>query len=85
MWLDAVGHRDSSKQLYPVYDPAQDGGGYTEEFAAGRDVDLVWVGGHVHPGGLRDELRSVTCNELLFSSDAVMNQGPASFGSWTTG
>jgi hypothetical protein len=84
VWLDAVARNDSSKQLYPVYDPPQSGDGYSAQFSADQDVDIVWVGGHVHPGGLRDELKasSPDCNKLLFSSDAVMNQGPASFGSW---
>jgi plastocyanin len=83
VWLDAVGHKDATKQVYPVYDPAKDGSAYTTNFAADQDAELVWVGGHVHPGGLRDELRSVTCgSQLLFSSDATMNNGDASFGSW---
>lgn len=83
IWLDAVGQNEgSAKAIYPVYDPARDGAGYTATFSADRDAEIVWAGGHVHPGGLRDELHSVTCsNALLFSSDATMN-GPDSFGSW---
>jgi plastocyanin len=84
VWLDAVGHKSFAQSIYPVYNPAKDGSGYTETFSADQDAEIVWVGGHVHPGGLRDELHSVTCpgKPLLFSSDAVMNQGDASFGSW---
>ena len=83
MWLDAVGHKSAAQSIYPVYDPPKDGSGYTETFTADQDAEIVWVGGHVHPGGVRDELRSPTCgNKLLFTSEAVMNQGPPSFGSW---
>jgi plastocyanin len=83
VWLDAVGHKSFAKSIYPVYDPPKDGSGYTETFSADQDAEIVWVGGHVHPGGVRDELRSPTCgNKLLFTSEAVMNQGPPSFGSW---
>jgi len=83
VWLDAVAQREgSSKALYPVYDPPKSGAGYSATFTADQDAEIVWVGGHVHPGGLRDELRSVTCgNRLLFSSDAQMNLAN-SFGSW---
>src|SRR5687768_15748154 len=44
VWLDAVGHKEPSKQIYPVYDPERSGAGETAEFEADRDVDLVWVG-----------------------------------------
>ena len=83
VWLDAVGGGDFSKSVYPVYDPSPDGAGYKTTFSASQDAELVWVGGHVHPGGLRDELRSESCpdNPLLFSSDATMNSAD-SFGSW---
>ncbi|MGQ0831700.1 MAG: cupredoxin domain-containing protein [Microthrixaceae bacterium] len=86
VWLDAVGREEGSDTaLYPVYDPAKDGSGYSATFGAKQDAEIVWVGGHVHPGGLRDELRSVECDgALLFSSEARMN-GPNSFGSWDFG
>jgi plastocyanin len=97
VWLDAVGQKEGiSKSVYPVYDPRQDGSGYTATFSADQDAELVWVGGHVHPGGLRDDLTVHTCNgqpagdRLLFSSQAVPNTSPApddgpvgsNFGSW---
>lgn len=87
VWLDAVAQKEgSSKALYPVYDPAPDGEGYSAEFTAARDAELVWVAGHVHPGGLRTELSSPTCgNQLLFSSAAEMNDDQRSFGSWDFG
>lgn len=83
VWLDAVAQNEGSgSALYPVYDPAKDGTGYTARFRADENAELVWVGGHLHPGGIRDELRSVSCgNALLFSSKAEMN-GTDSFGSW---
>ncbi|MEY2420795.1 MAG: hypothetical protein QOI95_862 [Acidimicrobiaceae bacterium] len=84
VWLDAVANNDSTKQLYPVYDPAQDGTGYTSSFGVDRDAEIVWVGGHVHPGGLRDELFSETCGQPLFTSNAVPNDpaNPRTLGSW---
>lgn len=85
VWLDAVAQKEgSAKAIYPVYDPGKDGSGYTATFQANQDAEIVWVGGHVHPGGLRDELRSVTCDKPLFTSEAIMNS-PASFGSWDFG
>ncbi|HEX9682548.1 MAG TPA: hypothetical protein VGA13_05665 [Acidimicrobiales bacterium] len=53
------------------------GGGST----AGQAWRLVWVGGHVHPGGLRDELVVGGCGSVpgpdevvAFTSDAVLNR-----------
>lgn len=84
VWFDAVGKNEPGKQIYPVYDPAQNGIGYTAEFGVDRDAELVWVGGHVHPGGLRDELFSNTCGQPLFTSEARPNDptNPQSLGSW---
>ena len=97
VWLDTVGQNEGiSKSIYPVYDPKRDGSGYTATFSADQDAELVWVGGHVHPGGLRDDLAAHTCNgapagdRLLFSSQAVPNTSPppddgpvgSNFGSW---
>lgn len=100
IWLDVVGG------IYPVYNPSQNGTRTDpldstrtiherkRSFSVNQNTELVWTGGHVHPGGVRDELRSETCDgkptpgsPLLFSSDAVHNDRngsvPAgSFGSW---
>ena len=49
----------------------------------------MWAGGHVHPGGLRDDLSAVRCNgqdlpspQLLFRSDAVLTPNRGVLGSW---
>src|SRR2546429_7786599 len=54
----------------------------TNHFSVNQEAELVWIGGHVHPGGVRDELHAETCKSnpaavagspLLFNSQAVLN------------
>jgi len=61
----------------------------TNTFKVDQEAELVWIGGHVHPGGVRDELHAETCNgapvsgsPLLFNSQAVLNSAGSKFGSW---
>jgi len=69
----------------------------TNTFKVDQEAELVWIGGHVHPGGVRDELHAETCNgapvsgsPLLFNSQAVLNSTwptppptyTSKFGSW---
>jgi plastocyanin len=97
VWFDTVSQNEGlSKAIYPVYDPKRDGRGYPATFKAGQNAELVWVGGHVHPGGLKDELTARPCpgdppgDKLLFRSEAVLNTAPppddqppgSNFGSW---
>jgi plastocyanin len=102
IWLDVVGGNNAA---YPVYNPTRTGARVDpvdatrtihlrkKDFSVARNYEIVWAGGHVHPGGVRDELRSESCNgqgqnsALLFSSDAIHNTRDGtipsgSFGSW---
>ncbi|MHB8671507.1 MAG: cupredoxin domain-containing protein [Acidimicrobiales bacterium] len=93
VWLDTVAEKDFSRSIYPIYLPDR-GAGFKTSFTVKRDEELVWTAGHVHPGGLRDELRLESCSgsaqpgsPLLFSSTAVPNTGPGrdpsrNLGSW---
>lgn len=103
LWYDVVGG------FYPVYNPsnvvdtvtdpeAPSGFSHTRKRtfnAASADTEIVWMAGHVHPGGMRTEVRVERCNgatvagsPLLYDSEAVFNDWAAqqppgsSFGSW---
>lgn len=102
LWFDNVGG------LYPVYNPTQTGPEIagdrldsarqvhtrTRSFSVNQDTEIVWLAGHVHPGGLRDDVRVERCDgandatrPLLFSSEAIANTWDGvvpeqSFGSW---
>ena len=101
LWFDEVGG------LYPVYNPTQAGPEVRvdpvdptrsvhvrrREFRINQDMEILWMAGHVHPGGLRLDIKQHTCGgagkakDLLFSSKAIPNTRngtvPAgSFGSW---
>lgn len=101
LWFDEVGG------LYPVYNPTQTGPEVGKDpvdptrsvhvrrrtFSVNQDMEIVWLAGHVHPGGLRLDVKQHTCNrtsrprDLLFSSKAVPNLRngvvpEGSFGSW---
>lgn len=94
LWFDVTG-----KTFYPVYDPVPTG---QIDAATGRPIhrknrtwgthatnyELIWMAGHVHPGGLRNEVRFQSCgNQPVFTSEARFNPRPGvdpdvSFGSW---
>ena len=93
LWFDVVGG------FYPVYDPQQTGvqdpitgrmiHRRTDTFGPrSKNYELIWMAGHVHPGGLRDEVRIGSCGSTpVFNSEAVLNQREGvteaqSFGSW---
>ncbi|HVE94597.1 MAG TPA: hypothetical protein VNB24_06720 [Acidimicrobiales bacterium] len=91
IWWDTVGG------FYPVYDPTQNESAAKEHvrpdgFGVDEAMELVWMAGHVHPGGKQIEIRKDTCagstagrGEPIFTSVAKTNpregdQNP--FGSW---
>ena len=100
LWFDEVGG------LYPVYNPTNTGPEVraldaasgvpvhvrNRGFRINQDMDIVWMAGHVHPGGLRLDVNAERCKGAsasgrLFTSEAVANvRDPAppgsSFGSW---
>lgn len=92
LWFDVVGG------FYPVYDPQRTGEidaatgrpihGESASFSSSLNYEMVWMAGHVHPGGLRDEVRVASCGDTpIFNSEAVLNTRPGvtedqSFGSW---
>jgi hypothetical protein len=88
IWMDIIGG------AYPVYNPVK-GAGTTNRRSASfemrKSYEIVEMAGHVHPGGLRDEI-SATCagpgSGLIFTSEAKLNPrsghrpDPRAFGSW---
>jgi plastocyanin len=113
VWLDVVSHcggsaaypvyNPSNSGPDPVVaDPTAPSGQSTvhtctKKFSVNKEVELVWMGGHVHPGGVRDELHAESCSSnpaavagspLLFNSRAVLNSQwrpsgyTSKFGSW---
>ena len=89
LWWDTVGG------FYPVYDPTTAPGApdhvRADSYSIGEPMDIVWMAGHVHPGGKRIELSIGECNGLanngkpLFTSEAIPNERAGSgesFGSW---
>lgn len=101
LWFDEVGG------FYPVYNPTNTGPEVKTDsldptktvhvrrrsFSVNRDMEIVWMAGHVHPGGLRLDVKQQRCGgqnkapDLLFSSKAIPNLRngvvpTGSFGSW---
>ena len=87
LWYDVVGG------LYPVYDPEPSSTGEhvrTRSFSVPAHTEVVWMAGHVHPGGKRLEVDVSNCNGKsgdLFTSEVRSNERggsvpPESFGSW---
>jgi hypothetical protein len=89
IWMDIIGG------AYPVYNPTRQADGTHERsktFVMPKDYEIVEMAGHVHPGGLRDEIRA-DCggpagHSLVFTSQAKLNRrkggvpDPRAFGSW---
>jgi plastocyanin len=108
LWFDVVGGAypvyDPVKDVAAVTDPrdsvvddarAPSGRAHARKrtFTIPKDYEIVTMLGHVHPGGLRDEMRVERCggqpagSRLLFESVATPNVRdgtvpPQSFGSW---
>lgn len=89
VWWDTVGG------FYPVYDPARTPGATThvrpDNFGVEEDMEIVWLAGHVHPGGKQIEIKADRCagstanrGAPIFTSIAKPNdRGPNNgFGSW---
>ncbi|HVE94595.1 MAG TPA: hypothetical protein VNB24_06710 [Acidimicrobiales bacterium] len=95
IWWDTVGG------AYPVYNPTTAAGAPDHVRRVSRDLDdpsmeVVWMVGHVHPGGKRIDLTVNTCgatarNTPIFSSEALPNVRPGTvdpdfygdtYGSW---
>ena len=106
LWLDTVGGLypvyDPDDVDGVVYDAALGkdvhrrvetfsiGSGTTPAPTTAGSFELVWMAGHVHPGGHRIDVEVDRCqadetDRLIFSSDAQLNQraiGGSAFGSW---
>ena len=95
IWWDTVGG------TYPVYNPTTGPGApdHVRRITPDTDGDLmeiVWMAGHVHPGGKRIDISVRTCDSTpagtpIFTSDAMPNIRPGTvdpdfygdtYGSW---
>jgi len=91
IWMDIIGG------AYPVYNPSRHAGQPDQRsasFVMGKNYEIVELAGHVHPGGLRDEIRadcaggSLAHDALVFTSQAKLNPrrggrpDSRAFGSW---